>query len=110
MADACEDPEIGVYTQRATLLGGYVAMFGGVFSYIDKATPGWPVLYIETPEGQVSQHTHPDDVRVYEGLNVPVVDDYPWDGHSKTEAYQRLRRLNLLIPKMTYANPEYGKP
>ncbi|MGI5136317.1 MULTISPECIES: hypothetical protein [unclassified Streptomyces] len=68
------------------------------------------MLYIETPEGQVSHHIHPNDVAVFEGLNVPVVVDYPWDGHSTQEKFRRIGRLNLLIPKMTYAKPEYGNP
>lgn len=101
--------EIGVYTQRAYLLGGYAAMFGGVLSHNDKATPGWPLLYIETPEGQISRHIHPGDLKVFDGMNLPVVDNYPWDGHTTEEMFRRIGRLNLRIPKMTYANPEYGQ-
>ena len=99
-----------LYRERAYLLGGYVAMFGGVFSYDDPATPGWPVLYIETPEGQISDHIHPNDVEVFGDLNIPTVEGYPWDGHTAEEKYRRIARLNLRIPKMTYARPEYGSP
>lgn len=99
---------IGAYRQRALLLGGYVAMFGGVFSYNDELLPDYPVLYTETPEGQLSHHIHPDDVEVFDGLGIPTVDDYPWDGHTTAEKCERITRLNLRIPKMTYARPEYG--
>lgn len=99
-----------LYRERAHLLGGYVAMFGGVFSHSDPTTPEWPVLYIESPKGQLSWHIHPDDQDVFEGLKVPTVDNYPWDGHSTEEKYLRVEGLNLMIPKMTYAKPEYGSP
>ncbi|MFJ4739102.1 hypothetical protein [Streptomyces sp. NPDC088775] len=99
-----------VYRERAHLLGGYVALFGGVFSHTDEKSPGWPVLYIETPKGQCSWHINPDDLDVFEGLKVPFVDDYPWDGHTTEEKYFRIEALNLKLPKMTYSKPEYGKP
>lgn len=63
-------------------MGGYVAMFGGVFSHTDQNAPDYPVLYIETPKGQISWHIPPDDTNTFDGLKVPTVDHYPWDGHS----------------------------
>ncbi|MEU3979663.1 hypothetical protein AB0465_18360 [Streptomyces griseoviridis] len=99
-----------LYRERAYLLGGYVGMFGGVFSHTDLQAPEYPVLYIETPKGQTSWHIHPDDKDCFDGLKVPTVKEYPWDGHSTEEKYMRIQALNLLIPKMTYAKPEYGNP
>ncbi|MFD9815160.1 hypothetical protein [Streptomyces sp. NPDC059080] len=107
----CE-PESGLtlYRERAYLLGGYVAMFGGVLSHSDPTMPDWPVLYIESPKGQLSWHMRPGDRDIFEGLKVPTVDGYPWDGHGTEEKYLRIEALNLMIPKMTYAKPEYGNP
>ena len=99
-----------LYRQRAYLMGGYVGMFGGVFSHTDRQAPEYPVLYVETPKGQLSWHIHPEDKDVFDGLNVPTVEGYPWDGHSTEEKYMRIEALNLLIPKLTYAKPEYGNP
>ncbi|WNI17652.1 hypothetical protein [Actinacidiphila sp. ITFR-21] len=105
-----QDGGLTVYRERAYLLGGYVGMFGGVFAFNDRKTPNWPVLYIESPKGQLSWHIHPDDKDVFDGLNVPMVDGYAWDGHNTAEKYLRIEALNLLIPKMTYAKPEFGNP
>ncbi|MFE4527132.1 hypothetical protein ACFRMO_08030 [Streptomyces anulatus] len=103
-----ETKEPDVYTERAHLLAVVVALFGGVLSYTDPLTPGWPVLYVESPAGQLSWHIHPDDVWLFD--QVPVVDDYPWDRHSTATKYRRVRALVHDLPKMTYARPEYGQP
>ncbi|MGW3153743.1 hypothetical protein [Streptomyces sp. NPDC001089] len=99
--------EIDVYTERAHLLAVLAALFGGVFSYTDPLTPGWPVLYIESPTGQLSWHIHPDNVWLFP--RVPVVEDYPWDRHTTRAKYKRVRQLTEKLPKMTYAKPEYGE-
>lgn len=100
--------EPDIYTERAHLLAMVVALFGGVLSYTDPLTPGWPVLYVESPAGQLSWHIHPDDLWLFD--TVPVVADYPWDRHSTTTKYRRVRALVNDLPKMTYAKPEYGTP
>jgi hypothetical protein len=99
-----------VYRERAILLGGYVAMFGGAFSYNDPVVPDYPVLYIESPKGQLSCHIHPDDVCLFDGHGIPTVEKYPWDGHTTEEKWRRVMALNLEIPKLTYAKPEFGNP
>ncbi|MEV6309958.1 hypothetical protein AB0M10_15335 [Streptomyces sp. NPDC051840] len=98
-----------MYRERARLLGGYVAMFGGVMAHNDVECD-WPVLYIETPKGQCSWHIHPDDVDLFQALKVPVVEGYPWDGHGTEEKHLRIEALNSQIPKLTYAKPEFGNP
>ncbi|MEU0215018.1 hypothetical protein ABZ281_07790 [Streptomyces sp. NPDC006265] len=108
MADADEPAEIDVYTDRAHLLAVLVALFGGALSFTDPLTPGWPVLYVECPTGQLSWHIHPDDVWLFN--NVPVVDDYPWDQHTTRVKCKRIRSLVQQLPKLTYAKPEYGNP
>jgi hypothetical protein len=54
----------------------------------DPEAPGWPVLYVDTPHGQVSWHfpepEMPEDIPAYEG---------EWDGHGTEEKYARLARL-----------------
>ncbi|MFF8283315.1 hypothetical protein ACF06W_11400 [Streptomyces albus] len=106
------DREAGIspYREVAYLLGGYVALFGGVLSHSDPVNPKWPMLFIETPEGQCCWPIHPDNTDVFQQLNVPYVEGYPWDGHTTEENYLRIEALNRMIPKMTYARPEYGKP
>lgn len=108
MADGCEKKETDFYTARAHHLAVLVALFGGVLSHTDPLTPGWPVLYIECPTGQLSWHINPDDLWLFP--DVPVVEGYPWDGHTTRVVYKRMRSLIARLPKMTYASPEYGSP
>jgi hypothetical protein len=54
----------------------------------DPRQPGWPVVYVDTPEGQASWHMRAADVP-------PWLPEYPgeWDAHSPEEKYARLRRF-----------------
>lgn len=101
-----ENPPESWYRERCLYLLGLVNQFGGALSYNDPELPDWPVLYIETPEGQLSRHINADDLELFH--HVPVVVDYPWDGHTRKEYCERLERLVMRLPKMTYAAPEYG--
>lgn len=92
--------DIGVYTQRAYLTIPYLRMFGGVISYNDSNAPLYPVFYTETPEGQLSFHSDPEDLHIFNRYKVPVVEDYPWDGHTTETKFQRIQRLNDRIPHL----------
>ncbi len=56
---------------------------------IDPSEPEWPVLYVDTPAGQVSWHLPSAEVA---SANWPA---YPgaWDGHTVEEKRERLARL-----------------
>jgi hypothetical protein len=84
-----------------------VRLFGGVLSANDTEEPDQTVLYIESPEGQLAWPVAGEDEIAFGAL--PVVDDYPWDGHSPELRYRRLCRLIGKLPKMTYARPMYGR-
>jgi hypothetical protein len=103
------EPEYTPYQERSQLLGSLlVPLFGGIISYNDPVHPDWPVLYSETPEGQMSWHIAPEDLGVFTGLQ--VIPTYPWDGHTTAQKYERLYRLGRRIPRLSYANPTYGEP
>ena len=56
---------------------------------VDPDEPDWPVLYVDTPEGQVSWHLPKEE----------VISDWPkyekeWDGHS---VQQKRTRMSALI-------------
>lgn len=55
----------------------------------DESEPGWPVLYIETPQGQVSWHI-PVAERIYEPPVRPEHGPVAWDGHTTEEKFARL--------------------
>lgn len=96
---------MNLYEQRARLIALLARVFGGVISYSDPEWPDWPVVYAELPTGQVSFHLHPENVAFLPFL--PVVPDYPWDGHTRQEAFERLAATIELIPfrVLTHANP-----
>lgn len=99
--------EISVYRERAMLIAVLVPLFGGVISYNDPFEPDWPVLYIESPEGQLSWHIAPEDLSVFGSIK--VIPKYPWDHHTTRQKYQRLARLTAQLPNLTSANPRYGR-
>lgn len=57
---------------------------------VDESEPDWPVLYIETPQGQVSWHI-PKAERIYEPPVRPEHGPVAWDGHTKEQKFERLR-------------------
>lgn len=48
------------------------------------------VVYIETPEGQLSWHIADDEVHLFGHL---VAGENDWDGHTTEEKYKRVERL-----------------
>lgn len=73
-----------VYAARNRFLM-QAAGFAGVAGYragyaIDPATPGWPVLFIDLPTGQVSWH-------------LPAYPD-AYDGHTTAEKYARVKAFS----------------
>jgi hypothetical protein len=82
-----------VYRERAALVAHLAALYPAVIvSDADPAAPGWSVIYVDTPQGQMSWHLDVDDLDLFS--HVPTVDDGPtWDGHTTEEKYQRLAAL-----------------
>lgn len=87
--------EIGVYSERAHLVSHLASLFPAVLSYSDADEPDWPVIYIDSPAGQLSWHIAPEDLRLFK--HVPIVDPSNpaalWDGHDTEEKYRRLDSL-----------------
>lgn len=59
----------------------------------DPGEPGWPVVYLELPTGQISWHV-PEHVRA-------------WDGHSTAKKYRRLQKWLRDLPPSD--EPRYGR-
>lgn len=79
-----------VYRERARLVAFLAAVFPSVTG-IDDAEPDWPVVYVKTPEGQLSWHLSRDDLDLFP--HVPRAGNVTWDGHSTAEKHDRLARL-----------------
>jgi hypothetical protein len=81
-----------IYRERAHLTSFLSKVYPSRLSHSDPSEPDWPVLYVQTPEGQLSWHVSPDDLDLFGHL--AVVPGVQWDGHSTEEKYERLGRLN----------------
>lgn len=53
--------------------------------------PGWPVLFIETPAGQISYH-FPEKYLPLVAKHIRQDDDYVWDGHTSKDVIARLTK------------------
>ncbi len=52
--------------------------------------PGWPVLFVETPEGQISYHFLEKYLHLIERNGIKRDDNYKWDGHTPNQVIERL--------------------
>jgi hypothetical protein len=88
----------GVYRERTHLVAHLARLYPSVLSYNDPNEPDWPVLYIDSPTGQLSWHINPDDRDLVGSVPVVHSDDprAQWDRHTTDEKYRRLRRLNTM--------------
>lgn len=77
-----------IYTERARLIAHLAAIYPAIMTHdADQAAPGWPVIYLELPTGQVSWHLHPDDLVLFGHVPAGTV---AWDGHTTDDKYRRL--------------------
>ena len=51
--------------------------------------PGWPVLFLETPAGQISYHFPEKFLPTVDGF-IPRDDNHVWDGHESLDVISRL--------------------
>ncbi len=70
---------------RMALRAGWTAGLG-----VEPEDSDWPVLYVDTPEGQISWHLPASEVDLETWPNYPG----SWDGH---DVDQKRRRLAALI-------------
>lgn len=83
-----------LYRERAHLVALLAAIFPSVISYNDPKEPSWPVIYIDTVEGQLSWHICPDDMDLFKHVRVESdTNKIIWDGHTTEEKYARIVEL-----------------
>lgn len=96
----------GVYRERNRLVAmlaryansshsGWARWFSSIGRHQPDPDPHWDpewlnVVFINTPEGQLSWHIHEHDLSLFDDL--PRC-DFKWDGHTTEEKYERLARL-----------------
>lgn len=89
------DALTNAYRERAQLVAHLASLYPAVFAYSDPNTPGWPVVTITTPAGQMSWHIAPADFNLFDHVPAAEPDDprAQWDGHTTEQKYARLAAL-----------------
>lgn len=84
------------YAERARLVAWLAALHPSVITPApDIDEPGWKLVYIDTPLGQLSWHIAPRDTPLFWLVEHVKTDDprARWDGHTTEEKYQRISGL-----------------
>lgn len=84
-----------VYRERAALVAYLAAAYPSAIVHdADPSAPGWPIVFVNTPQGQMSWHLAAEDLSLFDHVVKymhPDVEGAPkWDGHTTAEKYARL--------------------
>jgi hypothetical protein len=96
------------YRERAHLVAWLAALHPSVITQApDIDEPGWQIVYLTTPTGQMTWHIAPADAALFHQVGRVGPDDprAQWDGHTTAEKYHRIRRHTQTL---TPAAPECG--
>lgn len=80
-----------IYRERACLVALLTSLYPSYGAFNDPEYPDWLVVHIETPEGLMAWHVHPEDRDLFEGLEVRNVPRM--DFSTPEEKYQRMKKL-----------------
>jgi hypothetical protein len=81
----------GAYRERAHLVALLAALHPSHIGYTDPEEPGWAVVIIDTPGGQLAWHIAPDDRDLFTYVRPSEPGDTGWDGHTTEQKYERIR-------------------
>ncbi len=86
------------YTERAYLISFisrlYPCKLGPAVDCEDDTIFNW-ILYVDSPEGQLSWHIADWDLHLFDHVTRSMV-PIKWDGHSVKEKYDRLNRIEVV--------------
>lgn len=84
------NPEVArVYRERAHLVAYLAAVYPSAIVHdADPEAPGWAIIYVHTPQGQMSWHLSGDDLDLFGHVSRSTTER--WDGHSTDGKYERL--------------------
>jgi RyR domain len=92
-------PELAaVYRERARLVAFLAACYPSVLVHGDDPETGdWPVIFVDTPAGQLTWHLAESDLGLFAHVRAVHVAESggrpKWDGHTTEEKYERLAEL-----------------
>lgn len=85
----------GAYSERNRLVAMLARMFDS-WQGADPDEPGWPVVFIRLPSGQVSWHIQQDE---FDALGLGVLPQgEAWDGHDNDEKWRRVANVQPTGP------------
>jgi hypothetical protein len=86
------DPEVdNAYRERNQLVAALIRLTDWpAWAGFDAGAPGYTVVYVESPAGQLSWHVRDDELDQFGPL--PLLAG-KWDGHTTREKYERLATL-----------------
>lgn len=82
-----------VYRERARLIALLAAVFPSAWAHADLESPHWPIVFVSTPEGQLSWHISPEDWDLFAHVPRAAQTGALWDGHSTRKKHKRIERL-----------------
>jgi hypothetical protein len=83
-----------VYRERAHLVAHLAALYPSHILFDDDPSkPGWRLIYIDTPTGQMAWHLSHGDMGLFPHVPRAASNEVEWDGHTTDEKYHRLRQL-----------------
>lgn len=85
--DSAREQRDGAYRERARLVAFAAACYPAVM-LTDAAEPDWPIVFVDTPAGQLSWHVAATDTDLFQ--HVPSTTEPTWDGHTTEVKYERL--------------------
>lgn len=90
--EEARDERDKAYRERADLVAFLASVYPSQIADAPDA-PGWAIVYVDTPTGQMSWHVASDDQDLFDH----AVADHraTWDGHTTMEKYQRLDALTV---------------
>ena len=90
--DACWLAKLNdVYNERNRVIALLTKFYPSYMAIDDTSEDGFKnIVYIETPQGQLSWHITDEEVSLFKHLKY---EENKWDGHTTREKYQRIERL-----------------
>jgi hypothetical protein len=88
-----------LYRERAHLVAHLAALYPSCIGPADDVDePGWAIVYISGPAGQMTWHIAPRDLDLFGHVHVGAGE---WDGHTTAEKYRRLDTLSAAHGRRT---------
>jgi hypothetical protein len=93
------------YRERAHLAAFLTVLYPSVIVIDgDPSAPGWALVYVDSPAGQLSWHLSGDDLDLFPHVQRVASNEVTWDGHTTEEKYERIRSLTAALASFGASN------